>query len=116
MPPLRCPNKAFPPIHPIDDVGVIITQIVAMGSPLLSHSSRPSTSSFGLESATISTPPTHQNVFSSRKSSSSNVKIVQAVCKRLSNGKMEFSGRNQLFIDVNERTANLDYITLAVGP
>ena len=59
--------------------------------------------------------PSHpQNIFSSRKSLSCSVKIVQASSRRLPNGKMEFSAHNQLYIDVIEATANLNYITLAV--
>ena len=83
-----------------------------MGSPSSTLSSKPSTSGFGSE--TMMVPPPPQNMFSSRKSSSCNVKIVQTTTKRLPSGKIEFSGRNQLYIDVTEATANLTYVTLAV--
>ena len=52
-------------------------------------------------------------MFSSAKKHqvSFSLKIVQANMKRLSSGKIEFTHKSQMFIDIKEDTANVHYIT-----
>ena len=101
-----------------DDVGILITNLVAMGSPVQTTS--PATSAplrMPSASAEPSTSGLHvpQTQFTaSRKAQSTNVKIVQASIKRLPNGKMEFLAQNQTFVDVTETTANLHYVSSAI--
>ena len=98
-----------------DDVGVLITNLVAMGSPMntQSHHSPPISSARVLPTA--SEPSTSGlSHLSARKTQSCNVKIIQASVRRLSNGKLEFSPQNQTFVDVTEATANLHYVSSAV--
>ena len=45
-----------------------------------------------------------------KKSQTFNVKIVQASLKWLPNGKPEFKQIGQLFIDITEATANIEYV------
>ena len=99
-----------------DDVGVLITELVAMGSPAPGTTSQsavrvPSISSLSSEPST-SGLQTH--ALSLRKNHSSNEKIIQASMKRLANGKLDFVPHNQTFVDVTEATANVNYITAAV--
>lgn len=102
-----------------DDVGLLITNMVAMGSSASavtqpSVSLRPQLS--GISEASTSAASTSQLQFaaSTRKQSSTNVKIVQATMKRLSSGKVEFTSQNQTFVDVTEVTANVHYISSVV--
>lgn len=90
-----------------DDVGVLITDLVAMGfagrvaSIYSSLANKPSTSGT-------------QSVPAIRKTQFINVKIIQASVKRLANGKLNFMPHNQTFVDVTEATANVNYVTSAV--
>ena len=101
-----------------DDVGHLIKDLVAMGSPMQGQPSfAPSagrvastSSSLANETSTSGTQP----VQAMRKTQSINVKIIQASVKRLANGKLEFMPHNQTFVDVTETTANVNYVTAAV--
>ena len=100
---------------PNDDVGILITDLVAMGSSVQTTSSAtsvplrmPSASS---EPSTSGLPILQTQLSATRKAQSTNVKIVQASVKRLPTGKLEFFGQNQTFVDVTETTANLHYVT-----
>ena len=101
-----------------DDVGVLITNLVAMGSPVPTTS--PASSVPARMSAALAEPSTsglhipQAQFTASRKAQSTNVKIIQASMKRLANGKVEFLAQNQTFVDVTEATANLHYISSAV--
>lgn len=101
-----------------DDVGLLITNLVAMGSsvsavtqPSVSHS-RPQLPN----EASTSTASSNAMQFgaSARKLSSANVKIVQATMRRVSNGKVEFTSQNQTFVDVTDITANVHYISSVI--
>ena len=98
-----------------DEVGVLITRLVAMGSTLPAPGStlpaRPQATAFS-EASTSAT--TSGQVHFTRKSPSANVKIVQATMKRLASGKTEFVTVNQTFVDVTEITANVHYISSVV--
>lgn len=99
-----------------DDVGVLITELVAMGSPV------PGTASFGQSTVRVPSisPPSNEpstsglQTQSLRKNQTSSVKIIQASMKRLASGKVDFVPQNQTFVDVTEATANVNYITAAV--
>ena len=102
-----------------DDVGILISDLVAMGSPMTSMQSHsPPTSSARVLPTSPELPSTsglsHPANISARKNQSCNVKIVQASVRRLSSGKLEFSPQNQTFVDVTEATANLHYVSSAV--
>lgn len=59
--------------------------------------------------------PVYKPIFSSkRKEPLVNVKIVKADMTRSVSGKPEFERLGQVFIDVNESTANISYISNAV--
>lgn len=99
-----------------DDVGILITNLVAMGSPVQTTSSAASV--LRMPSAS-SEPPTSglhsQTQFTAaRKAQSTNVKIMQASIKRLNNGKLEFLPQNQTFVDVTETTANVHYVSSVI--
>ena len=106
-----------------DDVGFLITELVAMGTPVQVGSGIPSanfhpnpkgSSSSSASSESQYLIPQQTQFIQSKKSSSTNVKIVQATLKRLSSGKVEFTAQNQTFIDVTEATANLHYVSTAM--
>ena len=98
-----------------DDVGVLITDLVATGSPVQTTS--PVTSAplrMGSASSEPSTSGPQSQFSAMRKAQSTNVKIVQATVKRLTNGKLDFFPENQTFVVVTEATANLHYISSAI--
>ena len=101
-----------------DDVDILITNLVAMGSPVQSTSSSTSAttrmSSASAEPSTYGLQVPQTQYTASRKAQSTNVKILQASIKRLSNGKIEFLAQNQTFVDVTETTANLHYVSSAI--
>ena len=98
-----------------DDVGILITELVAMGSPAVG------TMSFGQSAVrvpSISSLPNEPSTSglqmqSLRKNQTSSVKIIQASMKRLANGKADFIPHNQTFVDISEATANVNYVTAA---
>ena len=94
------------------DVGVLITDLVAMGSPMQGQSfaSAPSAGRVAAISSLANEPSTSgtQSVPTMRKTQSINVKVIQASVKRLANGKLEFMAHNQTFVDVTEATANVN--------
>ena len=97
-----------------DDVGVLITELVAMGSPVPGSTSQsavrvPSISSLSNEPSTSGL-----QAQALRKTQSSSVKIIHASMKWLVNGKLDFVPHNQTFVDITEATANVNYITAAV--
>ena len=100
-----------------DDVGILSCDLMAMGSPVNVQTPTPPTSSARVLS-TPSEPSTsglsHQTQLSAKKTQSCNVKIVQALVKRLTSRKLEFSPQNQTFVDVTEATANVHYVSSAV--
>lgn len=49
-----------------------------------------------------------------KSQSTFNIKVVQASIKWLSNGKPEFHHIGQLFVDITEATANVNYILSVV--
>ena len=116
-------NRAFFPDSHItrfllnDDVGVLITNLVAMGSPVPTTSlasSVPARMSAALAEPSTSGLHISQAQFTdSRKAQTTNVKIMQASMKRLANGKVEFLAHTQTFVDVTEVTANLHYTSSA---
>ena len=100
-----------------DDVGILITNLVAMGSPVQSTSSTSATTRMSSASAEPSTsglqvPQTQYTA--SRKAQSTNVKIIQASIKCLPNGKIEFLAQSQTFVDIIETTAHLHYVSSAI--
>ena len=97
-----------------DDVGVIITDLVAMGSPVNMQSPTSSARVLPRYSEPSTSVLSHQANISARKTQSCNVKIIQASVRRLSSGKLEFLPQNQTFVDVTEATANLHYVSSAV--
>ena len=101
-----------------DDVGVLITDLIAMGSPAQGQPSfAPSVGRVAAISSSLANEPSTsgtQSVPAMRKIQSINVKIIQASVKRLANGKLEFMPHNQTFVDVTEATANVNYVTSAV--
>ncbi len=110
-------SRAFSPNHNNtrflfnDNVGVFITHLVAVGSPM----SVPSSSKvLSATTPSDSNPPLVNAQFSYRKAHSCNVKIVQASINRSSTGKIEFKAENQTFVDVNDSTANVHYVTSVI--
>ena len=99
-----------------DDVGILITELVAMGSPAVG------TMSFGQSAARVPSISSLPNEPSTsglqtqplRKNQTSSVKIIQASMKRLANGKAEFAPQNKTFVDLCEATANVNYVTSVV--
>ena len=104
-----------------DDVGMLITHLIALGSPITTSPSQPSTSrvvshtqssSSGLTNsadAVIQNQPAP-----GRKRSSISIKVVQAGLKRSLSGRPEFTPQNQTFIDLAEATANVNYVTSVI--
>ena len=103
-----------------EDVGILVNDLVAMGSPavippakmlLSSHSGHsmvdPPASNTILPQQTQFTPTARKNI-------SSNVKVVQASIRYLSNGKVEFSAMSQTHVDVTDATANVNFVNSAV--
>ena len=79
----------------------------------------PSSASSGVQVVTaVTTGHTSANrpFFSSnqKKSQTFNVKVVQASLKWLPNGRPEFKQLGQLFVDINEATANVQYVQSVV--
>lgn len=102
-----------------DDVGVLICNLIAMGSPTSVQHQSPSPPATSVRVIPTSLEPStsglpQQTQFSARKTQSCYVKIVQASIRHLPNGKMEFIAQNQTFVDVTEATANLHYVISAV--
>ena len=104
-----------------EDVGILITNLVAMGSPIQTSPHTLPTTSVPPRMPSASSEPSTSGLHipqtqftASRKAQSTNVKIVQASMKRLPNGKMEFMAQNQTFVDVTETTANLHYVSSAI--
>ena len=100
-----------------DDVGILITHVVAilMGSSAGGAAlpvSRPSIESLMSTASTSAAQP--MQFTATRKPSTTNVKIVQATTKRLPSGKLEFIAQNQTFVDVTEITANLHYVSSVI--
>ena len=58
--------------------------------------------------------PSEAPHFASRKNKTCRIKVFQASLRRLSNGKCEFSIMGHIFIDVDESTANVNYIRSVV--
>ena len=86
-------------------MGVLITDLVAMGSPAQGQPSfAPSAGRVASISSLANEPSTSgtQSVQAIRKTQSINVKVIQASVKRLANGKLEFMPHNQTFVDVTE--------------
>ena len=106
-----------------DDVGILITHMVAVGSPVqpsqASTSSRvishTQSSGSGLTSHThnANTAVQHHPA-PGRKRPSISVKVVQAGFKRLISGRPEFTPQNQTFVDLTEATANVNYVTSVI--
>ena len=88
-----------------------------MGTSLEQQHSRPGTPLAHIPAmegpSGVSSRPQFTSAFS-KKSQSCTVKVIQASLKRLPNGKCEFSHMGQLFVDVNESTANANYIRSVV--
>lgn len=99
-----------------DDIGILITNLVAMGSPVPTTS--PASSIPARISAASAEPSTsglhisQAQFTASQKVQSTNVKIIQA---RLANGNVEFLAQNQTFVDVTEATANFHYISISLA-
>ena len=107
-----------------DDVGILITHLIALGSPAVQSPAQPSTSrvvshtqpsASGLTSPINSAGSTVQNQPApGRKRSSISVKVVQAGFKWLIGGRPEFTPQNQTFVDLTEATAKVDYVTSVI--
>ena len=97
-----------------DDVGVLITELVAMGSPVPGSTSQSAVRAPSISSLSNEPSTSGLQAQALRKTQSSSVKIIQASMKRLANGKLDFVPHNQTFVDVTEATANVNYITAAV--
>ena len=92
------------------DVGIMITDLVAMGSAAQGTASfAPSAARVPSISPSLASEPSTSGtpLQAVRKTQSSSVKIIQASVKRLANGKMDFTSHNQTFVDVTEATANM---------
>ena len=79
----------------------------------------PSSASSGVQVVTpVTTGYTSGNrpIFSSnqKKSQTFNVKVVQASLKWLPNGRPEFKQMGQIFVDITEHTANVQYVQCVV--
>ena len=99
------------------DVGIMITDLVAMGSAAQGTASfAPSAARVPSISPSLASEPSTSGtpLQAVRKTQSSSVKIIQASVKRLANGKMDFTSHNQTFVDVTEATANVNYVASAV--
>ena len=58
--------------------------------------------------------PAYKAIFSGKKGASVSVKVVQSSISKLSSGKLDFEKLGQTFIEVNESTANVDFITTCI--
>ena len=101
------------------DVGVLIMNLVAMGSPAQGQSAfaiAPSAGRVAAISSLANEPSTSgkPSVPAMRKTQSINVKVTKASVKRLANGNLEFMAHNQTFVDVTEATAIVNYVSSAV--
>lgn len=108
-----------------DDVGILITHLIAVGSPVAQASAQPSTSSrvvshtqssgsgLSMPSTSSGSAIQHQPA-PGRKRTSISVKVVQAGFKRQSGGRPEFTPQNQTFVDLTEATANVNYVTSVI--
>lgn len=101
------------------DVASYATMVVE-GPPATPPSlgQRPSTS----RAATVSStpqhnhlpPPTFRSVTSQKRLPSFSLKITKAMMQRQVRGKPHFNPQSQMFVDINENTATLDYILASV--
>ena len=61
------------------------------------------------------TPCSSRSPFTAKlKSINAIVKVVQASVSKAANGKLEFQKKGQAFVNVNEKTANVHYITSVI--
>ena len=102
-----------------DNVGILITHLIAVRSPAAQVSAQPSTSrmvshtqssGFGLSMPSTSSGSAIQHQPApGRKRTSIPVKVVQAGFKRQVGGRPQFTPQNQIFVDLMEATANINY-------
>ena len=62
----------------------------------------------------MSRMPTYKPIFSGKKGASISVKVVHSSISKLSSGKLDFEKLGQTFVEVNESTANVDFITTCI--
>ena len=98
---------------PSDVVCLSISLVVEGSDPPVPGSSSSFGSSVPVATPSVSMRPNFVSVTGSKKLQTLNVKVVQASMKRLANGKCEFVHLGQTFVNINETTANVDYVTSA---
>ena len=109
------PNFDNTNFHLTNDVGVSIFSFIVNGIPTTQQINTPGPSSSRPGIAVSPSVTTYKPIFpAAQKSHSVNVKIVQANVTKQANGKLEFLKLGQAFIDVNEATANIYYISAVV--
>ena len=112
------PNSDNSDFNLTDDVGVSIFSFIVNGLPATQRISTYTPGQSSSRSSNVVSPSvgaiTYKPIFSAKKSNSINVKIVQANVTKSATGKLEFHKLGQAFIDVNEATANIYYISAVV--
>ena len=58
--------------------------------------------------------PSYKPIFSGKKGASVRVKVIYSSISKLLSGKLEFEKLGQTFLEVNESTANVDFITTCI--
>ena len=105
------PDRGNTCFHFTSDVGVTIKYLRVEGSPVqtLTSTPVPCSSNRFLNACQPGYRPVH-----GRKESGCNVKVIQADMVHKENKKVEFHKLGQVFIDVTEGTANINYISSVV--
>lgn len=116
-----------------DEVGLLVTQLIVEGSPMMKEESQP-TPLIGASSSIIGASSFSKGAAGSsssgmlslgrssmqpkplhvKKVNTVNVKIIQAQLCYDTTNKPEFEVKNQTFIEVTEETANINFILAAV--
>lgn len=103
-----------------NDVGRTLTSFFVRGNPSCASQqpSPPVAGPLRMSQPTVipstSRMPAYKPIFSGKKGASVSVKVVQSSISKLSSGKLDFEKLGQTFVEVNESTANVDFITTCV--
>lgn len=108
-----CPDRTNQRFDFTSDIGYFVTRLIVEGTPVSVMSQRPSASDAGSSRSVGPVVP----VLAGKKASGSvvaSVKVVRAMIKRSATGRPEFAPSGQTFVDINQSTANVNYISHAV--
>lgn len=110
------PNSDNSDFYLTNDVGASISSFIVNGVSAAQrfNTSTPgpsSSRSSNVVSPSVAAVTSYKPIFSAKRNHSINVKIVKANVTKSTTGKLEFHKLGQAFIDINEATAKVYYIS-----